>query len=79
MIVFPHRGAFWGGICAVTLGVLLHLPMYVQARGMDYMMAGMPVDGPMKLGMALILAGLGLTAYGLLPRGGMGPDRKSVV
>src|SRR6266536_430574 len=77
MIVFPHRGAFWGGICAVTLGVLLHLPMYVQARGMDYMMAGMPVDGPMKLGMALILAGLGLTAYGLLPRGGMGPDRQA--
>jgi putative MFS transporter len=79
MIVFPHRGAFWGGICAVTLGVLLHLPMYVQARGMDYMMAGMPVDGPMKLGMALILAGLGLTGYGLLPRGGMGPDRQARV
>ena len=74
MIVFPHRGAFWWGVSAVTLGVLLHLPMYVQAREMDYQMAGMPVDGPMKAGMALILAGLALTAFGLVPRGGADPD-----
>jgi hypothetical protein len=72
MVVYAHRGAFWVGIAAVTLGVTLHLPMYVQAREMDYMMAGMPVDGPMKVGMALILAGLALSVYRLVPRGG--PD-----
>jgi putative MFS transporter len=70
MIIFQHRRAFWTGICAVTLGVLLHLPMYAQAREMDYQMAGMPVDGPMRAGMALILVGLALSAYGLVPRGG---------
>jgi len=70
MIVFHHRLAFWLGICAVTLGVLLHLPMYVQAREMSYQMAGMPVNGPMKAGMVLILAGLVLSAYGLVPRAG---------
>jgi len=76
MIVFHHRLAFWLGICAVTLGVLLHLPMYVQAREMSYQMVGMPVNGMMKAGMALILAGLALSAYGLVPRaGGVDLDR----
>jgi MFS transporter, putative metabolite:H+ symporter len=79
MIIYRHRRAFWIGICAVTVGVLLHLPMYAQAREMDYQMAGMPVSGPMKAGMALILVGLALSAYGLVPRGIRDTDRMARV
>lgn len=55
----------WAGISAVTLGVLLHLPMYVQAADEHYRLAGMSVDVAMLVGMILIFVGLGLTAYGL--------------
>lgn len=65
---FEHPLAFWLGAGACTAGVLLHLPMYVQARGMGYRMAGMRPDGEMIVGMALIAAGLGGALYGLLPR-----------
>ena len=44
----------------------MHLPMYVSAGDMGYRLAGMAVDGPMKVGMALILVGLVATCYGLL-------------
>lgn len=67
--MFHHRGAFWVGVVAVSLGVTLHLPMYFESRHMDYHMAGMPMDTTMRTGMALIIAGLVLTAYGLIPRG----------
>jgi putative MFS transporter len=66
-ITFHHPAAFWLGSGAVTLGVLLHLPMYLGASDMGYRLAGMAIDGPMKAGMALILVGLGATSYGLLP------------
>jgi MFS transporter, putative metabolite:H+ symporter len=68
LIVYRNRLAFWSGVAAVSLGVALHLPMYWQARDMEYHMAGMPMDGGMKLGMALIVAGLVLTAFGVVPR-----------
>ena len=64
----------WAGILAVAAGVLLHLPMYVGAADMDYRLAGMDVDAPMVLGMVLIVVGLGVTAYGLLPRRPADPD-----
>ncbi len=66
-ITFHHPAAFWLGSAAITLGVLLHLPMYLGARDMGYMLAGMPMDTPMKLGMALIVVGLGATFYALFP------------
>ncbi|MEX2289056.1 MAG: MFS transporter [Mycobacteriales bacterium] len=66
-ITFASPAAFWAGAAAVTLGVLLHLPMYLGAADMGYRLAGMPLDGPMKAGMALILVGLAATLYGLLP------------
>ncbi|MDQ3640143.1 MAG: MFS transporter [Actinomycetota bacterium] len=66
-ITFHHPAAFWLGSGAVTVGVLLHLPMYTGARDMGYRLVGMPVDGPMMVGMALVLVGLGATFYGLLP------------
>ena len=66
-ITFHHPAAFWLGSGAVTVGVLLHLPMYTGAADMGYHLAGMPVDGPMMAGMALVLVGLAATFYGLLP------------
>lgn len=61
-------GAFWIGTALVTLGVVLHLPMYIQARDMHYHMAGMRMDAGMITGMVLIVIGLVLAGYGLLPR-----------
>jgi putative MFS transporter len=65
---FEHPVAFWLGTLACSVGVLLHLPMYYSARDMGYQMAGMSPDAPMVIGMALILAGLPLVLYGVLPR-----------
>jgi MFS transporter, putative metabolite:H+ symporter len=59
--------AFWTGSGCVTIGVLLHLPMFVMARHSGYVLAAMAMDPGMYWGMALIVAGIGLAAYGLLP------------
>jgi len=75
MVVYRNRLAFWSGVTAVSAGVTLHLPMYWAARQMDFHMAGMPVDGPMVTGMALIVVGIALTAFGLVPRRGVALDR----
>ncbi len=40
-ISYGHRAAFWGGIAAVTAGVLLHLPMYLGAGDMHYRLVNM--------------------------------------
>ena len=66
-LTFHHPAAFWLATAAVTAGVLLHLPMYVGARDMEYHLAGMAVDAPMKVGMVLVLAGVAAAAYGLFP------------
>jgi MFS transporter, putative metabolite:H+ symporter len=64
---FHSRTIFWIGIVAVSTGVALHLPMYVNASKMHYMMAGMSMDPAMRIGMGLILAGFVLAAYGIIP------------
>lgn len=51
----------------VAAGVALHLPMYWMGRHMSFRLAGMPMDAGMMWGMALILAGIALAAFGLLP------------
>jgi MFS transporter, putative metabolite:H+ symporter len=61
--------AFWLGSAIVAIGVMLHLPMFWMARTMGFMLAGMPMDAGMLWGMALIVAGIGLSGYGLLPKG----------
>lgn len=66
---FRHPVAFWCGAAACAAGVLLHLPMYYDARTMGYHMAGMQPDAAMLAGMALIGAGLAAGLYGLMPRG----------
>jgi putative MFS transporter len=65
------RQAVWAfvlGCVAVTAGVLAHLPMFAMARTMHYRLAGMPMDNLMLAGMALIVLGTLVAAYGLLPR-----------
>jgi MFS transporter, putative metabolite:H+ symporter len=62
-----HASAFWAGCVAVTLGVLLHLPMFLMGRAVHYKLAGMPMDAGMLAGMGLIISGTVATAYGLLP------------
>ncbi|WP_433888416.1 MFS transporter [Streptomyces sp. CA-111067] len=66
---FEHPAAFWAGVVACTAGVVLHLPMYIGARDMGYHLKGMTPDAPMITGMALIVAGLALCCYGLIPAG----------
>lgn len=64
---WKHAFAFWAGSVAVTVGVLLHIPMFLMARYTHYRLAGMPMGMGMLIGMGLIVAGFGMTAYGLLP------------
>jgi putative MFS transporter len=73
MAHFKHPWAFWLGAAGVTAGVLLHLPMYLGARDDGYMLKGMPWDGWMIFGMALMLVGYGAVVYGISPRLGR-PD-----
>jgi MFS transporter, putative metabolite:H+ symporter len=65
---YEHPVAFWLGVALVAGGVVLQLPMYYMARGMHYHVAGMPVTNEMLAGMGMMFLGLGVTAYGLLPR-----------
>jgi len=59
---------FWAGCVAISLGVLLHLPMLAMAHGMHgNHLAGMPMDLPMLGGMALIFLGVPLACWGALP------------
>ena len=67
-VTFGHPLAFWLGVAAVTGGVLLHLPMYLMGKDNGYRLAGMPMETPMKVGMAAILVGLVTSLYGLIPR-----------
>ena len=61
-------GAFVLGVVAVTAGVLLHIPMFMMGKSMGFRLYGMPMGADMYWGMALIIGGVGVAAYGLLPR-----------
>ena len=60
--------AFALGVVMVTGGVLMHAPMFLMGRHNHFVLAGMPIGWDMVLGMAAIVAGCGIAAYGLLPR-----------
>ena len=69
--LFSHRRGVWAfglGVTAVTAGVLLHLPMFWMGRMTHYLLAGMAMGWDMVFGMALIVGGVAVAAYGLLPR-----------
>jgi len=71
MTSLSDRQALWAfilGCAAVTAGVLLHIPMFLMAKDMGYHLAGMPMDSGMIFGMFLIVGGVIVAAYGLLPR-----------
>lgn len=59
--------AFAIGCLAVTAGVLLHLPMFWMGRSVGFVLADMPMESGMIFGMYLIVAGVAVAAYGLLP------------
>ncbi len=69
--VFLDRRGVWAfglGCVAVTIGVLLHLPMFWMGHNTGFVLAGMPMDPGMIFGMYLIVAGVAVAAYGLLPK-----------
>src|SRR5262245_14384211 len=67
-VAFPHPLVCGFGTPAATIGVILHLPMYISGHEMGYRLVGMPMDTSMQVGMALILVGLVASLYGLYPR-----------
>lgn len=68
-ITYQHPTAFWLGTAAVAIGVVAHMPDFMNAAGMKYRMSGMPMTPLMLGGMIAILVGLALAAYGLVPFG----------
>lgn len=63
-----HRTiAFWAGCVAVSVGVLLHMPMYLQSLSGGHHMSDMPIGADMILGMALIVFGVAAACFGALP------------
>jgi putative MFS transporter len=60
--------AFALGVVGVTAGVLLHLPMFLMGRMTHFRLYGMPMGTEMYVGMAIIILGVAIAAYGLLPR-----------
>jgi len=64
----PHLWAFIAGCVAVTIGVLMHLPMFWMGRDNGFHLADMAMDAEMIWGMGLIVVGVAVAGYGLLPR-----------
>ena len=67
-IGIPRPVLFWLGMAAVSLGVAAHIPMFLDAEDMDYMLKGMEFDATMIVAMSSIMVGLVLTGIGLVPR-----------
>jgi putative MFS transporter len=59
--------AFILGVILVTAGVLLHAPMFWMGRMTHFQLSGMPIGWDMVAGMAAIVGGVAIAAYGLLP------------
>jgi MFS transporter, putative metabolite:H+ symporter len=66
-VLIYHSLAFWLGTAAIVTGVCFHLPDFIAARDMHFMMSRMPMSGLMLCGMGLIVTGIAMTAYGLFP------------
>lgn len=66
-ILFRNKSAFWIGFLAVSIGVALQLPMYINSRDMGYRLVGMPMSTSMNIGMILVVSGLFVTLFSLIP------------
>ena len=58
-----HLAAFATGCLAVTIGVLLHVPMFWMGRHNGFRLVGMPMEWDMWLGMALIVGGCAIAGW----------------
>ena len=68
--VFRDRRGVWVfalGCIGVTIGVLLHIPMFWMGYNNGFVLYGMPMEPSMIFGMYLIIAGVAAACYGLLP------------
>ena len=80
-----HLWVFVAGCIAVTIGVVLHLPMFWMGRDNGFRLADMPMDAEMLWGMALIVAGIVVAGYGLVPKKASGaaaaalPDELTII
>jgi MFS transporter, putative metabolite:H+ symporter len=54
-------------VILVTGGVIMHAPMFLMGRHNHFILAGMPIGWDMVAGMAAIIGGCAIAAYGLLP------------
>jgi putative MFS transporter len=77
-IQFHRPVAFAAGAAALTIGVLLHLPDFFSMSGMGYRMVGMPMSNMMVAGMWLIVGGMLLATWGVLPPPERGSRRAGV-
>jgi putative MFS transporter len=76
-VTFQHPVAFWCGCAAVAAGVLGHLPSFFGAGSMGYHMADMTMSPLMVTAMLLILVGLCLAAYGIIPRAALRKEQRA--
>src|SRR5205085_9515576 len=67
-IVGERAPIFWGACLAISIGVLLHLPMLAMAHRMGNHLVGMPMEPGMWIGMVLIVLGVPAAIYGALPK-----------
>jgi putative MFS transporter len=67
-IIGERAPIFWAGCAAISVGVLLHLPMLGMAHSMNNHLVGMKMDAGMWAGMALIGVGVPLAIVGALPK-----------
>lgn len=68
MTLGGHPNLFRAGCAAIIAGALLHIPMLEMGLAMGNRLVGMPMDGWMAAGMALIALGLPLSFIGAIPR-----------
>ncbi|ANZ15391.1 MFS transporter [Streptomyces noursei] len=66
--LIPRPLLFWSGVLICSAGVAEHILVFVHTAGMDFHMAGMPMDAGMWVAMTAIVVGLVLAALGLIPR-----------
>lgn len=67
-IIGERAPIFWAACIAISIGIVLHLPMLAMAHRMDDHLSGMPMDSGMWVGMALIVLGVPAAIYGALPK-----------